>query len=68
MRWSSFRQSIAWKKGCALISADPLAPSLSLGFRFSRRVRRSLAAEGTSLGKWRGSWRILRYISLVFSS
>jgi hypothetical protein len=58
------------KNGCALISAAPLAPRRRSGRRSRSWLRRSLAAGGTTSGpgKWRGSERILRYISLVFSS
>jgi hypothetical protein len=67
---SNFRQSIEWKKWWALISAAPLAPSRFSALRSSRRASKSRAAGGTisGPGKCKGSVRILRYISFVFSS
>lgn len=70
LRCSNFLQSIALKNGCALISDGPLAPSLCSGLRSRSCIKRSFAGSGTisGPGKWRGSDKIFRYISLVFSS
>lgn len=65
----SFLKSICFEKnGWFLISCAPFTPSRFDGSRLRSWVRSDRASEPISSGKRRGSERILRYISLVFSS